>query len=233
MPIITSLSNLHFLSLIKKIKYLWIVTLFFIFSIAIKGQEKKDTVLFQPPIPVELMVGNESLLYKMVVTKQVSSNFKFYNLLTYESSFITSSASGIFNQTAIFYDFSKHFSIGSGANFSSFHGVSPILVALYSNFNTTRGIVIQPSITLEKNNAKELFGMYELTYKVSPTITGYFRLDAFTSWYSKHDFSYLNWRLGTQTKQGRFGPAINFQFVANIPTPYINYGAFYNILLKY
>jgi len=187
---------------------------------------------FKPPVPVELMVGNEALMFKMVVTKPINnSSFKFYNLLTFESNFIESSASNIFTQTVVFYDLSSNFSLGLGGSYSSFSNLKPIAAVLYSSFNEHRGFLVQPSIVLEKNGAKELFSMYEHSIHLSPKFKGYFRLDAFTSWQSSHSFSYLNTRIGVGTKIGNFGPAINVSFVGEDAIQFYNFGAFFNILI--
>ncbi len=212
---------------------IFIVLFFVLISLLSTAQE--DTILvknevYKPPVPVEIMLGNEALLFKMVVTKPIyNSKFKFYNLMTFESNFINSSATNIFNQTVVFYDVFSKFSVGIGSNYSSYSNLKPVASVLYSNFTSNRGFILQPSMVLEKNGAKELFSMFEYTYVFHPKFKGYFRLDAFTSWQKRHEFSYLNWRVGINSRVGRFGPAITIQFVGDKAYQFYNFGAFYNI----
>ncbi len=124
---------------------------------------------------------------------------------------------------------SSTFSMGLGSNYSSYNKLKPIAAMLYSNFNAKRGFILQPSIVLERNGAKELFSMFEYIHILNPKFEGYFRLDAFTSWQKGHGFSYLNWRIGASTRRGKFGPAINVNFVGENGSQFYNFGAFYNI----
>ncbi len=214
-----------------------VLLILFLISLSFKCISQNDTLIedekaYKPPVPVELMIGNEALYFKMVVTKPIyNSKFKFYNLMNFTSNFIDGTASNIFNQTVLFYDLSTKFSVGFGSNYSSFSSLKPVVSALYSDFNAKRGFIIQPTLVLEKKGAKELFSMYEFSYVLNPKFKGYFRFDAFTSWEEQHDFSYLNGRVGVGTRFGNFGPALNISFVGKGALKYYNIGAFYNILI--
>jgi len=214
----------------------FLFSLLFLFTVLFAKAQGDSTAIesevYKPPVPVELMIGNEALLFKMVVTKPIyNSKIKFYNLTTLESNFVTSSASNIFNQTVIFYDFNSKFSFGLGGSYSSYNSLKPIAAVLYSSFNANRGFLVQPSLVLEKGGSKELFSMFEYVHFLNPKLKSYFRIDAFTSWENTHDFSYLNWRVGVNTKVGNFGPAVNVNFVGKEALNYYNFGAFFNVLI--
>ncbi|MCT4581058.1 MAG: hypothetical protein N4A35_06535 [Flavobacteriales bacterium] len=194
---------------------------------------QNTTPVFQPPIPVELMVGNEYTQYKMIVTKQVNNNkLKFFNLLNLEVDHENLETTNFFNQSVLFYDFTANLSGGVGLNYKSFGGAKPVISVLYSKFSKAKGLIIQPTIELTNNGAKELFVLYERVLQNEKSFQPYFRLDAFTAFLKAHDYSFLNWRIGVNRKGLRFGPAINMQYFGNQGDSKYNFGGFIQVLIS-
>lgn len=207
-----------------------LIVLICINGVVLFGQDKP--AVFQPPIPAELMVGNEYTLYKMIVTKQIKDNkIKFYNLLSFEVNHNDLESTNFFNQSVLFYDFSSTLSAGIGLNYKSFGGAKPVISVLYSKFSQSKGLLIQPTIELTNNGAKELFVLYERVIQNKKSIQPYFRLDAFTAFIKNHDYSFLNWRLGVNRKGLRFGPAVNMQLFGNQGDTKNNFGGFIQVLI--
>lgn len=208
-----------------------IILLFSIIVTTTFSQDDKKSV-FQPPIPTELMVGNEYSLFKMIVTKQIKGNkLKFYNLLSYEVEHQDLSAVNFFNQSVLFYDFTANISAGLGLNYKTFGGAKPVVSVLCSKFGKRGGYVIQPTIELHKEGAKELFVLFEYIHQNEKKIQPYFRLDAFTAFLKQHDYSFLNWRIGANRKGLRFGPALNIQYFGTQGANRFNFGGFVQVLI--
>lgn len=207
------------------------VLLFLMVPLFSYSQEEEKSI-FQPPIPTELMVGNEYSLFKMIVTKQIKGNqLKFYNLLSYEVDYADLEATNFFNQTVVFYDINTKLRAGLGLNYKSFGGAKPIFSILFSKFGKTGGYVIQPTLELHGEGAKELFALFEYIHQNNKNFQPYFRLDAFTAFLKKHDYSYFNWRVGVNRKSLRFGPALNVQYFGTQGANRLNWGGFVQVLI--
>lgn len=195
------------------------------------AQDNETNVLFKPPILTELMVGNEHTLFKMVVTKPINKRLSFFNLMTYEVNHNDLETSIFFNQTVLLYNFNTNFSAGLGANLKTFGGLKPVVSLVYSKFSNSVGYVVQPTVELHNEGAKELFVMFEYTLQNKQQIQPYFRVDALTTWKADHDFSFSNVRLGLNRKGFRFGPAVNVQFLGPNADVQYNWGGFLNVLI--
>lgn len=210
---------------------LYFVLFFLLIAVFFVAQEESKPV-FQPPIPVELTIGNEYTLFKMIVTKQLKGNrLKFFNLLSHEVEYTDYSSVNFLNQTILFYDFNAQLSAGLGLNYKSFAGAKPVVSVLYSKFGKSGGYLIQPTVELHKEGAKELFALFEYVHQNERKIQPYFRLDAFTAFLATHDYSYFNWRLGINRKGLRVGPALNMQYFGNKGASRYNFGGFIQVLI--
>lgn len=204
--------------------------IFLIIGLVFFAQDKP--AVFQPPIPVELMVGDKYSLYKMIITKQLKDNkIKFYNLLMLQVEHDNLETTNFFNQSVIFYDFTAHLSGGLGLNYQSLGGAKPVVSVLYSKFSKAKGLIVQPTVELKNNGAKEIFVLYERILQNKKKVQPYFRLDAFTSFIKTHEYSFLNWRLGVNRRGLRFGPAINIQFFGNQGNTRNDFGGFIQVLI--
>lgn len=210
-------------------KYSIIIILMLVSALSLAQEDKSTT--FKPPIPVELMVGNEHSLYKMIVTKPINHKIKFYNLLSCEVNHQDFEFSIIVNQTVLYYDFNENFSVGLGSSIKTFGGFKPLFSVLYSKFTESVGYIIQPSIELHKEGVKELFCMFEYTYQNKKELKPYFRIDALLNWKKNHDFSYTNLRLGFNKNGLMFGPALNTQYFGVAPNLQNNWGGFIRVML--
>jgi len=199
----------------------------------INAQETAETPSYQPPIPVEVMVGENSTMYEMVVSKRImDSKFNFYNLINYEVDYNETTPNNYFVQTIITYDIAKGFGLGVGGNLKTYNVFKPLVAATYSRYTEKTGIYIQPSYEIHKDGLFELYALFEWTPTNKKKIQPYFKLSAYTSRDAIHSFSYHNWRLGINYKSFRIGPALNVQYFGEDATSYTNFGGFVNILIN-
>ena len=191
------------------------------------------------PIPVEVTVGNKSSLYQMIVVRQFGKKkqFGFFNLLNYEIDYKQETPDSYIVQSIFSYNFNRHFSLGAGANLKAFGGFKPLLAGAYTFFNRNFGVVIQPSVELDKDGVSEIFALFEWHPKKFKKINPYFSLQGITSYKtkdSKHDFSYVYIKTGIQLGTFRLGPALNLQEIGNgsYSKSIVNMGGFISIILN-
>lgn len=185
------------------------------------------------PIPVEVMTGNYSSMYQMIVNKRfgAQSPFKFFNLISYEVDYNEYTPDDFIIESIVSYEFIRGFDAGLGANLKAHGGFNPVASISYSNFSPTHGIVIQPVYELNKDGEFSTLAIYEWHPVNDRKLQPYFRFQGLTAWGSKHAFSYHYWRLGAQYHSFRLGPALNVEYVGPDKMTTWNWGAFLNVEL--
>ncbi|WP_196894709.1 hypothetical protein [Aureivirga marina] len=222
-----------------KTRFLIVLSLILSFSTSVFAQGKEEFHgEHKTPIPIEITAGNESSLYQMIVAKQFGKKqqFGFFNLLNYEVDYDSKTPDNYIVQTIFSYNFSRNFSLGAGANLKTFGGFKPLIAGAYTFFNKDFGLVIQPSIELEKDGVGELFTLFEWHPVSSKKIHPFASFQGATSFKSKngkHDYSYVYLKLGIQTGNFRVGPALNLQEIGNgdFAKSHINFGGFLSLLI--
>ncbi|HAA11677.1 MAG TPA: hypothetical protein DCE41_08260 [Cytophagales bacterium] len=187
----------------------------------------------QPPIPIEVVVGQNSSMYQMIVSKQITpgSKFGFFNLINYEVTYDDFAPNSYIIQSIVNYEIVKGLGVGAGANFKSFGGFKPIAVASYSYFNRDIGFLVQPSVELAENGNYEVFTMFEWHPVNAKKIQPYFRVQGLLTFNDEHAFSYHYWRIGIQYKGFRVGPGLNVQYVGPNVVNTTNLGGYFSILI--
>ena len=215
-------------------KVLILSVLVFIGSCVIAQEKKENYVPHQPPIPVEVFAGQNSSMYQMIVSKQITptSNFGFFNIINYEVDYSEFTPNSYVIQSVFDYQIIKGLKIGVGANLKAFGGFKPLIAVNYSVFSKDIGFLIQPSFELHKDGNAEVFSMFEWHPINQKKVQPYFRFQGLVSFNDKHSFSYHYWRAGLQYKMFRVGPALNVQYTGPKATSNANFGGFLTILIN-
>lgn len=194
------------------------------------AQPKHD---FQPPIPVETMVGNNSTNFQMIVSRNLGEHkrFNFFNLTTFDENYSSYAPDFYLIKSIASYNITPSLGVGLGANFSSDNGLRPLIAASYVKANRNYTLLFQPSYELHKDGLVELFAMYEWCPVNERKLQPYFRAQIMSSFNDAHVYSYHNWRVGVQYKSFRIGPAVNFQIIGSENMRQNNFGGFINIIL--
>lgn len=188
----------------------------------------------QPPIPVEVFGGQNSSMYQMIVSKQITSGnkFGFFNLINYEVAYDDFVPDSYIIQSLFSYEIVKGLNIGAGANFKTFGGFKPLVSASYSYHNRDFSFLVQPSYEVHEDGTLETFGLFEWHPVNQKKIQPYFRLQGLVSMNNVHTFSYHYWRAGVQYKMFRVGPAFNVQYAGPDAITSTNFGGFLTILIN-
>lgn len=211
----------------KKILLLFI-TLFI--SIVTQAQEHH---IPQPPIPIEVMVGDTYSNYQMMVSKPFSqgSKFSFFNLTTFDVNYEEEVPNTYNIQTIGFYSPIKNINIGAGGMLTPFGGFKPLVAISYGHFTRDIAFLVQPTYAFGEVDNAEVFALFEWHPSSSKAIQPYFRVQGVTNWEKAHSISFHNWRVGAQYKSFRFGPAVNIKHIGNgeLLTHKTSWGVFVNI----
>lgn len=185
------------------------------------------------PIPVEVMAGNHSAVYQMIVNKRFGpeSPFKFFNLVSYEIDDNEYTPDDYIIQAIAYFEFLKGFDAGVGGNMKAFGGFKPVVSVEYTKFSPSLGIILQPVYELDKNGEFSTLAIFEWHPMNGKKFQPYFRFQGLTAWASEHVFSYHRWRVGAQYRHFRFGPALNVQYAGPTKIESWNWGAFLSVEL--
>lgn len=186
------------------------------------------------PIPVEVMVGNKWAMFQSIVTRDFAKNDRvnFFNLINYEVDYDPNVPQTYIVQSIFSYNFNRFFGLGAGANLKAFGGFKPIVAGRFNLFNRTVGVVVQPSVELHKDGVSEVFALFEWNPLNDRVVSPFFGVQGVvnvTTRTGKHDFSYVNARIGVQIGQFRIGPALNSRFIGPDGKAEMNVGGFVSI----
>ncbi len=183
------------------------------------------------PVPIELIIGNNSSMYQMSFYKKIpsASAFAFTNIINYEVDYQPNNPASYMIQSVVLYELIKKFEIGIGATLTANGGFNPIITLSFFHASKSIRLSIQPSYELHKQGNGEIFSFFEWHPLNNRSLHPYFRLQALTSFRESHQFSYHFWRLGVKYQIYHFGPALNVKhFGQNFRTE-INVGVFFKV----
>ncbi|PKH51788.1 hypothetical protein CXF68_14325 [Tenacibaculum sp. Bg11-29] len=182
----------------------------------------------KPPIPLELMVGNEAYRFQFSINRPLfeGSRFGFFSQLAYKVNHEKTAPNSINTEAMITYKLTNHFNIGAGTRLNTASGFRTLLATSYGLFNKKISLFIQPSIEIHKDGFFELFSFFEWHPNNGKKIQPFFRVQALTDFNKQHVYSYHNWRVGAKHKNFSIGPAINFEYIGPQGIVNTNYGGF-------
>jgi len=185
-----------------------------------------------PPLPVELMLGNDRISFQMVVKKQFKpdSKFGFFGLATYNASYTNDqSDNDLVIPIQISYSFWKGFGIMTGATMNSKSGFSPIVGPQYNFANKKILAITVLSFNPNADKNIQLFGLYEFKPPLNDKWSIYSKLQ-FVYNYSinedSHQRSYLQLRAGMRFNTLAFGLGTNLDQYGPYRIKKENYGIF-------
>ncbi len=186
----------------------------------------------QPPIPVEVLFGNESIFSQLVLNRDFSPNSKFslFSLTNYTSVYNNEEEENdlaIINQ--ITYKLGKGFGLMGGVNMNSAVGLTPVIGPKHVYISSNFLAVSIFSYSIDGKHDMSLFGLYEFTPSINEKIALYTRLQ-FLYDYSigerHHNRSFMYMRIGLKSNKLNFGFGANLDQYGPDKDFLDNYGAF-------
>ncbi len=168
-----------------------------------------------PPVPVELLFGNNRIFFQSLVSKPFvpDSRFGLFTIATFQAGYKNEPDQfELAIPVQVSYRIWKGFGAFAGAAMNSKSGIHPVIGPQYVLASRKLLIVINGRYLLSGEHNYEGFAMVEFKPKLSDTWSLYSRVQGFYSYNTEggfHDRSFYYLRLGLQNKNFSFGPAAN------------------------
>jgi hypothetical protein len=186
----------------------------------------------QPPIPVEVLVGNEAVFSQLILNLDFTPNSKFslfslttytagYNKEEYENDLVT------INQ--ITYDLGKGFGIMGGVNVNAAVGLTPVIGPEHVYVSRKFLAVSIFSYSVNGEHDISFFGLYVFTPPINEKISLYSRLQVLYNQSlgeRQHNRSFMYLRVGLKRNKFNFGFGTNLDQYGPDKDFTDNYGAF-------
>jgi hypothetical protein len=214
----------------NKIATLLIVTAF-ITSLAI-AQDENTKLHSSPPMPVEVLFGNNRFVSQFSINKKFAENSRFGFLAT---SYIAAdygndpTENESMNVALIKYDILKGFGLVGGAALNSHWGFRPYSGFQYIYANQQFMAMMMPGFYLTESHNFESVGFVEYrphlknAWSLFSHLEGLYNVDMNTK---KHDRSFIYGRLGLSYKTFGFGFAANCDWYGPFKESKVNTGIF-------
>ncbi|MES2795876.1 MAG: hypothetical protein V4683_07925 [Bacteroidota bacterium] len=211
----------------SKLQYLTIIFIGFIqTSIA---QEKPA---ISPPVPPEIMLGNERIFFQMSVSKPINteSKFGFFNITTFQTDYKNTKIEQDFVSVSwLHYKIWKGLSPFAGVAMNQAIGFNTITGLQYVFANKEWLVVVAPLMYLKATKDLEYFSKVEFKPALSEKVNLYTNLQILYNKNSKdnlHNRSYLYGRIGLTAKHLTYGLGANFDYYSPLKINKNNFGVF-------
>ena len=195
-------------------------------------EQPNHQVESQPPIPVELFVGDRAIAYQQVINKNIfKDKFNFFNITRFDAE-LGQDATNVFLISSFFsYNLGKGFSLGVGGELQR-PGAFIMLGIQYAYVRPQLLLVLFPSVNLNGTQQYAQLSLIEFRPKITQHLSLYSRVQLLVNTnFKSYDRGYQQIRLGLQHKNIQYGLAATFdQFDSNNITT-TNYGVFTRLLI--
>lgn len=209
---------------------LWNLAITLFFSLA--GHLSLKAQHHDPPIPVEVLFGNNQLNYQTTVKKLFApeSRFGFFSLATYTADYKNDlSENSLLIEGQLSYTIKSGFGVMAGTIINSVTGFSPIVGPQHTYASRQVLAVTIASLFINENNNFNIFGLYEYKPPIGKKWTLYNRLQFLYNHslkYDIHNRSYLFLRTGLKKDAFVFGLGANLDQFGPQKEFEDNYGVF-------
>ncbi len=198
------------------------------FRVCITGFAQKTF----PPIPVEVLMGNETVYYQMIMSKPFApqSRFNFLGLAAYGAPYENKPENNLLATIAqVSYAVGKGFGIMTGTDINSVSGFSYIIGPQH-NFASKQFLAVTiASFLLNEGNDFKIFGLYEYKPSLGKKWSVYSRFQFIYNTGLRegiHHKSYAHLRAGLKRKALVFGFGANLDRAGPNKKFTENYGGF-------
>ena len=205
--------------------------LLFIFLIIGAQIPNGFTQKHQPPIPVEIMLGQEAIFSQVVLNRGFTptSKFSFFNLSTYSASLRNEDHNELAIINQVNYALGKGFEVMAGVNMNSEVGLAPLIGPKHV-FATRQFLAVSIfSYFLNGDHDVSFFGIYEYKPPLTDKLSLYLRAQVLLEQSlgeEQHNRSFLYTRVGLKSGKLNFGAGANLDQFGPQREFRDNYGVF-------
>ncbi|MCK9164008.1 MAG: hypothetical protein M0O93_06655 [Bacteroidales bacterium] len=185
-----------------------------------------------PPIPIEIYLGNNRTLFHMGVKRNIYKKINFSNSTSATVDYKNTQAENeiVMNNT-LAYQFHKNINIGAGIQYHYKRGFIPNISMGFVYLNPTIMILLLPSFQFLPNGDRniETMSFIEFTPKLTEKLRLYTKAQAMYNQNivnNKHDRSFAFFRLGLKINSISFGAACRYDYYGPNKIFKENYGGF-------
>lgn len=197
----------------------------------IAGLSAKAQSITAPPIPFEVMQGNEKFYSLMVVNKPFAQHqLSFFNVTTFTAHNDNEVSRNEFvSTTLISFPIYRDIRLSSGLDLNSVVGLNYFAGFQFSKVTGHWLIVLVPGIYFREHSSFETLGLVEFCPPISPRLKLYTRVHTLYNAQAAdfvHNRSYNYLRLGLTAKRTSFGLGFNADWYGPSMRHEKNYGIF-------
>lgn len=196
------------------------------------GQESVKKLPENPPVIMEILVGNDGYASQMIINKALRGipKLSFFSVTNISSSWDEKLSQDAMNQVNLKYDFLKSLSVFGGVHYTPVTGLRPTTALMYVIGSETFIFMVSPRlIGFSKSSIIEGFAMMEYKPVLNDNWSIYSRIQGLynqTISDGNHARSYLMLRAGLSYKDFSFGLGANWDAFGAERTTKENYGVF-------
>ncbi|MHB9055329.1 MAG: hypothetical protein ACYC2P_04135 [Paludibacteraceae bacterium] len=199
-----------------------------LFTVVLLAQEKRE-----PPIPVEVLFGNQRVNLTVSVNKSIGGNFRYLNTTTAAAYYdYTLGRTELVSVNSFAYQFTKNFGLSAGIQYHFIKGFIPNVAMHFSYADPTWLLVLTPYYNFMPWSNLETVGIVEF----KPALTGNLRLFTRLQGFYSHDFEknerergMCYFRLGLTVNKYTVGFGANLDYYRPTMNDIQNYGGFFRV----
>lgn len=207
--------------------------IFILFALIIFGVSAQQKT--EPPIPAELMFGNNRMAVQMSVNKSIAGNWRFNNITSATADYKnTRSETELVVVNSLVYQFHPNFGASGGLQYHFLKGLVPNVAFHASYANPTWLLVFTPYLNMLPNRNLESVAIVEYKPVLSDKLRLYTRAQALYNHdvtENFHDRSYYYFRLGLTVQRFTFGAAANLDYYGPQRAHKENFGGFFRVAI--
>lgn len=214
-------------------------SLFYSVSIVAQQQDEevnKDSIVVNPPVNVETLIGSRGVTFNMLLNKKFQSLPKvgFFSVVNYVGEWGEPDVKDRMIQGQLTYTVIKGLDVTAGFHYDPEFGVKPAAGLLYTWVKKDWVVVLNGRVDIMSKPAYEGMALVEYTPKLNDTFKLYTRaqgLYGYATEWKGHSRSYIQGRVGLSYKEFSFGVATNIDFYGPLKVNENSFGGFVTMLL--
>lgn len=201
---------------------------FLLFTVVVFSQVKP-----QPPIPVEVLFGNERVNFSLGVNKSIAGNFRYINSLSVASYYdFRPKTTEMVTVNSLVYQFHKNIGVSTGMQFHFVKGFIPNVGIHFSHSNPTWLLALTPYYNFRPWANLETVAVMEFKPALSDKMRLFTRLQGFYGYNlekNERERGMIYFRLGLSLKNYTAGFGGNLDYYTPDRSEIQNYGGFLRV----
>lgn len=199
-----------------------------LFTVVLLAQEKRE-----PPIPVEILFGNQRVNLTISVNKSIAGNFRYLNTTSAAAYYdYTLGRTELVSVNSFAYQFTKNLGLSAGIQYHFIKGFIPNVAMHFSYADPTWLLVLTPYYNFMPWSNLETVGIVEFKPALTANLRLFTRLQGFYSQdfeKNERERGMCYFRLGLTVNKYTIGFGANLDYYRPTMNDIQNYGGFFRV----